>query len=200
MSPDHLNEEGLAELEDIEIPFSIIHLLSILLTISYGIHVNGHFWIASQDNLGCAILLVFSFALYDIKQKERSLDSTQGRDQPIDLEAYQQILPESPTPTTEIIRDIRPQIHFQQNSHIDEIPNTSTFIGNISYISQKIINLPVYANIPHIHDLPKVQQDKQLEEFLRGEIRCQNFINQDLAFVQPSLIHTLQPKEDSILP
>ena len=48
----------------------------------------------------------------DIKQKERSSDSTESRDQPIDLEAYQQILPESPAPTTEIIRDIRPQINF----------------------------------------------------------------------------------------
>ena len=58
----------------------------------------------------------------------------------------------------------------------------------------------MYANIPRIYHLPKVQQDKQLEEFLRGEICCQNFINQDLTFLQPSVIHTSQPKEDSILP
>ena len=44
MSPDHLNEEGPTELEEIEIPFSIIFLLSVLLTISYGIHFNGHFY------------------------------------------------------------------------------------------------------------------------------------------------------------
>ena len=52
MSLDHLNEEGPAELEEIEIPFSITLLLSIFLTISSGIHLNGHFyifWIASQD-------------------------------------------------------------------------------------------------------------------------------------------------------
>ena len=58
----------------------------------------------------------------------------------------------------------------------------------------------MYANIPCIHDPPKVQQDKQLEEFLRGEIHCQNFINQDLTFLQPSVMHASQPKEDSILP
>ena len=103
-------------------------------------------------------------------------------------------------PTTEIIRDIRPQIHFLPNSHIDEIPNTSTFAGNITYISQNIIHLPVYANIPRICHPLKVQQDKQLEELLRGEIYCQNFINQDLTFLQPSVIHASQPKEDSILP
>ena len=34
MSPDHLNEERPAEFEEIEIPFSIIFLLSILVTIS----------------------------------------------------------------------------------------------------------------------------------------------------------------------
>ena len=41
---NHLNEEGPAELE-VEIPFSIIFLLSILLTISCGTHFNGHFYI-----------------------------------------------------------------------------------------------------------------------------------------------------------
>ena len=102
-------------------------------------------------------------------------------------------------PTTEIIRDIRQQIHFLWNSHIDEIPNTSTFTGNITYISWNIINLPVYANIPRICHLLKVQQNNQLEEFLRGEICCQNFINQDLTFLQPSVIYMSQPKEDSIL-
>ena len=84
MSPDHLNEEGLAELEEIEIPFSIIFLLSIFLTISYGIHSKSHFyifgllarilfwtyeiWTIIQD-----MLLHWYFLLhfnYDIKQKE----------------------------------------------------------------------------------------------------------------------------------
>ena len=45
-----------------------------------------------------------------------------------------------------------------------------------------------------------MKHDKQLEEFLRGEIHCQNFINQDLTFLQPSVIHVSQPKEESILP
>ena len=58
----------------------------------------------------------------------------------------------------------------------------------------------MYASILHIFDPPKVQQDKQLEEFLRGKICCQNFINQDLTFLQPLVIQVTQPKEDSILP
>ena len=94
MSPDHLNEEVPAEFEEIEIPFSIIFFLSILLTISYGIHFNGHFyifellariflrtygiWTIIQD-----ALIYWYFILcfnYDIKQKERSSDSTQSKD------------------------------------------------------------------------------------------------------------------------
>ena len=58
----------------------------------------------------------------------------------------------------------------------------------------------MYANIPHMYDQPKVQLDQQLEEFLKGEIHGQNFINQDLTFLQPSVIHASQPKEDGILP
>ena len=57
----------------------------------------------------------------------------------------------------------------------------------------------VCANIPHIHELPKIQQDKQLEGFLKGEIHCQNFINQDLTFLQPLVIHASQPKENNTL-
>ena len=45
MSPDHLYEEGLAEFEEIEVPFSIIFLPFVLLTISYVIHFIRHFYI-----------------------------------------------------------------------------------------------------------------------------------------------------------
>ena len=38
MSLDHLSEEGPAEFEEIEVSFSIIVLLFVLLTISYVIH------------------------------------------------------------------------------------------------------------------------------------------------------------------
>ena len=118
------------------------------------------------------------------------MDSTQSRD------TDQQILSESQLPVTETIRTTRQQIYFQQSSHNDEISIITPSIGNIIYIPQNIINLPVYINIPHIYEPPKIKQDKELEEFLRGEICCQNFINQDLRFLQPSVIHTPQPKEN----
>ena len=53
---------------------------------------------------------------------------------------------------------------------------------------------------PHTYELLKIKQDKELEEFLRSEICCQNFINQDLTFLQPSVVHTPQPKENKTLP
>ena len=43
MSPDHLNEEGPAEPEEIEIPLNIIFFFSILLIRSYGTHFKRHF-------------------------------------------------------------------------------------------------------------------------------------------------------------
>ena len=112
-------------------PLVLYFLLSVLLTISYGIHLNRHFYIFGLLarilfrtyeiwTIIKGVLFYWYFLLhfnYNIRQKETSLDSTQSRDRQIDLEAYQQILPESSVPTPEIIRAIRPQIHFLQNSH-----------------------------------------------------------------------------------
>ena len=75
-----------------------------------------------------------------------------------------------------------------------------TFAGNITHIVQDFITLPVNTSIQNIFDPPKIQQDKHFQGFLRGEIHCQNFINQDLTFLQPSVLYVTQPKEDSILP
>ena len=103
-------------------------------------------------------------------------------------------------PVTEVLRHIGPQINFLWNSHIDEIPSIVTFTGNITHIVQDFITLPVNTSILYIFDPPKVQQDEHFQEFLRGKIHCQNFINQDLTLLQPSVLHVTQPKEDSILP
>ena len=78
-------------------------------------------------------------------------------------------MPESLLPVIETIRTIRQQIYFQQNSHIDEIHIITSFIGDITHIPQIIINLPVHINILHLFKSPKIKQDKELEEFLRGE-------------------------------
>ena len=59
--------------------------------------------------------------------------------------------------------------------------------------------MPVTVNTLHISDAPKLHRDKQLEEFLIGEIHCHNFINQDVTFLQTSTIYETT-QEDSILP
>ena len=75
-----------------------------------------------------------------------------------------------------------------------------TFTANATHIIPTFTNLPVTVNTLHISDSPRLNRDKQLEEFLIGEIYCCNFINQDLTFLQPSTIYKTTTKVDSILP
>ena len=103
MSLYHLNEEGTAELQEIEIPFNIIFFFSILLTISFRIHFNGHFyifgllarilfWTYESWTLIQDALFYWYFLLhfnYDMRQKETPSDCTQSRDQQIDQQTYQ---------------------------------------------------------------------------------------------------------------
>ena len=75
-----------------------------------------------------------------------------------------------------------------------------TFTANTTHIIPTFTNLLVTVNTLHISDAPRLHRDKQLEEFLIGEICCHNFINQDLTFLQPSTIYETTTQEDSILP
>ena len=110
MSLDHLNEEGPAESEEIEIPLNIIIFFSILLIKSYGTHFNRHFhlfgvlartlfqmydfWTIIQNALFYwYFLLHFN---YYMRHKEITPDSTTSRDQ------------EVPVLVTEVLRHIRP--------------------------------------------------------------------------------------------
>ena len=58
----------------------------------------------------------------------------------------------------------------------------------------------MHIHVPWILELPEVKHDRELEEFLRGEKHCQNFINQDLTFLQPSIIHSLRTKVKELPP
>ena len=103
-------------------------------------------------------------------------------------------------PDTEVLITIRPQIIFLWHNCINEIFNIVTFTANSTHIIPTFTNLPVTVNTLHISDSPRLHRDKQLEEFLIREIRCHNFINQDLTVLQPSTIHETTTNEDSILP
>ena len=127
MSLDHLCEEGLEELEDFKIPFSIIFFVFVFLTLPYMIHFNRNFhiygiiarlflriyriWTTVYD------VILFWYTIlyfnYNTKHIHEPLDSTQTRNQQIDSSTNQQILLESHLQVMETIRMIRQQVYFQ---------------------------------------------------------------------------------------
>ena len=131
MSLDHLCEEGLACREEIEIPFNIVLSFFTLLIISYGIHLNRHFylfrlitriffWIYHLWSRLHHTLFYWYFILcfnHHVGQKETIPDSTQSRDSQTD----QQILPVTFAPDIDALLTVRPQITFLQQNHFDEI-------------------------------------------------------------------------------
>ena len=82
------------------------------------------------------------------------------------------------------------------------MPDTEVLIVTFTatHIIPTFTNLSATVNAVHVSDSPRLHRDKQLEEFLIGEICCHNFINQDLTFWQPSTIHETKTKEDSMSP
>ena len=187
MSLDHLCEEGPAHREEIEIPFNVILFFSTLLPIqdvSYGIHLNGHFYIFRfiartlfwiyelWSRLQHMLFYWYFLLLFNcyIRPKETPPDSTQSRDQQLN----QWPLPQTLTPDTEVLITIRPQINFLWHSCINKIFNIVTFTANATHIIATFTNLPVTVSTLHISDAPRLHRDKQLEEFLIGEICCRN--------------------------
>ena len=199
MSPDHLCEEGLAYREEIEIPFNIILFFSILLIISYKIHLNGHFYLFGLiarlffwinhlwSRLHHTLFYWYSLLCFNhyIEQKETTPDSTQSRDRQID----QQISPEIFAPDTDVLLTVRPQITFLQHNSLDEIFSIVTYVANATHIIPTFPNLPVTISTLQISEAPVLYRDNQLEEFLIGEEHCCSFINQDLTFLQPWTVY-----------
>ena len=62
-----------------------------------------------------------------IRQKGKTLDSTQSRDHQTD----QQILPETFAPDIDILLTVRSQITFPQHNGIDEIFSVVTYVANV---------------------------------------------------------------------
>ena len=118
MSQDHLCEEGLANREDIEIPFHIIFSFSIILIFLYGIHLNGHFyffglttriflWMYNFLSWIYHVLFYWYFILQFnnyVGQKKTTLDSTESRDH----DADQQNFPVTAAPTIDAFVIVRP--------------------------------------------------------------------------------------------
>ena len=72
-----------------------------------------------------------------------------------------------------------------------------TYVANAIYPVLSFLNLSVKVSTFHIYDTPFLYQDQSLQEFLDGEECCHNFINQDLTFLQPSMVYVMTASDDS---
>ena len=132
-------------------------------------------------------------------QKKPTPDSTKSRDH----EEDQHNLSVTAMPTIDAFVTVRPQIIFFQQNYFDEIGNTPTYVANVIYPALSFLNLSVTVStlyihdIYHIYDAPLLYQDQQLQEFLDDEEHCHNFINQDLTFLQPSMVYQMTDSDDS---
>ena len=208
MSPDHLCEEGPANREDIEIPFHIIFSFSTILIFLYGIYPNRHFyffglttriflWMYNFLSGIYRMLLYWYFILcfnHYTGQKKTTPDPTKSRDH----DADQQNLPATATPTIDAFVTVRPQIIFFQQNYFDEICSTPTYLANTIYPVLSFPNLSVTVSTFHISEAPLLYLDQQLQEFLDSEECCHNFINQDLTFLQPSMVYEITVSDDSL--
>ena len=208
MSQEYLCEEGPAYRENIEILFHIIFSFSIILIFLYGIHLNGHFYFFGLPtrifmwmyNLLSGIYLVLFYWYFILHfnhcvgQKETTPDSTESRDRNAD----QQNLPVTAMPAIDTFVIVRPQIIFFQQNYFDEICSTVTYVANAIHPVLSLPNLPVTLSTLHISEAPILYQDEQLQEFLDGEECCHNFINQDLTFLQPSMVYKMTVSDHSL--
>ena len=101
-------------------------------------------------------------------------------------------------PDIDAFLTVRPQITFFQQNHFDEICSIVTYIANATYVVLTFPNLPVCISTLQISEAPILYWDQQLQQFLKGKEHCHNFINQDLAFLQPSTVYETTELDDSI--
>ena len=127
-------------------------------------------------------------------QKKTTPDSTENRD----CNADPQNLPVTTAPAIDAFVTVRSQIIFFQQNYFDEICSTVTNVANAIHIVLSLLNFPVAVSTLHISEAPILYQDQWLQEFLVGEECCCNFINQDLTFLQPSMVYEMTVSDDSL--
>ena len=127
-------------------------------------------------------------------QKKATPDSTESRDHNAD----QQNLPVTAVPAIDAFVTVRPQIIFFQQNYFDKICSTVTYVANIIQPVPSLPNLPVTVSTLYISEAPILYWDQWLKEFLVGEEYCHNFINQDLTFLQPSMVYEMTVSDDSL--
>ena len=73
-----------------------------------------------------------------------------------------------------------------------------TYVANDIHPVPNLLNLSVTVSTLHISEAPILYQDQWLQECLFGEESCSNFINQDLTFLQPSVVYETTVSDDSL--
>ena len=92
---------------------------------------------------------------------------------------------------------VRPKIVLFQQNYLDELDSIPTSIADTIYAAQNFNNPSVTVSTLYVCDTPTLYQDQQLQEFLEGEECCCNVINQDLTFLQPSIIYHTTDADDN---
>ena len=96
--------------------------------------------------------------------------------------------PETKAPKLETVFTSRSQIYFQSCSIIEHFAPLRFFTQDICHILPQVSKSDVCVDIIPISEPLQLQGDTQLEEFIKSEVRCRNFINQNLSFLQPSTV------------
>ena len=86
-------------------------------------------------------------------------------------------------------RILHPQIIFHSFYTTGEINIPQFYACNLDLKLHVHQSLPVHIQQFRIFNPPQLHKDRRLQEFLQGEMCCQNFINQDLTFLQPFQIY-----------
>ena len=101
-------------------------------------------------------------------------------------------------PAIDAFVTVRQQIIFFNQNYFEEICSTVTYVANAIHPVLSLPNLPVTVSTLHISEAPVLYQDKVLQEFLVGEECCHNFINQDLTFLQPTMVYEMTVSDVSL--
>ena len=199
MSPDYCgNHNGLAEVENFGsyiITYCIFWTFISLLILPICAHFINRFWTTLQlsGHFYCMwnyFMQVFHLfiGLYYIIKEYRQLNVPDKETPHLEVD---QELPETSPPLEEFMRSITEQ--FILHSSIED-PSLLQEIPFQEYCELQILD----AELPILYPLdihfarscipPVVIHDRALAEFIAGVDQCLKFINQDLTFLQPSVI------------
>ena len=109
-------------------------------------------------------------------------------------------MPETKAPKLKIVFTTRQQIYCQSCGIFKYFSTLETFTPEIGHILPLVSKSDICVDIIPISEPPQLQRDTQLEEFIKSDICCKNFINQDLSFLHPSMVFSTEDFENQVTP